>query len=165
VAGRLLIPDRIRVDTAHIIALLSDQPVISNIFYAVRLKNESQERLKALCLWFSTTWGILTVLASREETQGAFVGLKQSQWRLLPVLDLDKFANEQITELAAVFDKFKDKQLSRIPEQFGSSGKVDALRIELDTAFLSAIGIEVKEDDLLLLYHEIGASLRQWIGD
>ena len=45
------------------------------------------------------------------------------------------------------------------------AGKVDDLRIELDTAFLSAIGIEVKEDDLLLLYHEIGSSLRQWIGD
>jgi hypothetical protein len=165
VAGYLLVPDRIWVETAHVVALLSDQPVISNIFYAVRLKNESQERLKALCLWFSTTWGILTVLASREETRGAFIRLKQSQWRLLPVLDIDKLANEQITELAAVFDKFKGKQLSRIPEQFGSSGKVDDLRIELDTAFLSAIGIQVAADDLLLLYHEIGSSLRQWIGD
>ena len=150
---------------AHVISLLSDEQVISNIFYAVRLKNESQERLKALCLWFSTTGGILTVLASREETRGAFVGLKQSQWRLLPVLNIDKLMKKQITSLAAVFDKFQDKQLSRIPEQFGSSGKVDDLRIELDTAFLSAIGIDVKVDDLLLLYHEIGSSLRQWIGD
>ena len=165
VAGDLLVPDRIRVDTAHVISLLSDERVISNIFYAVRLKNESQERLKALCLWFSTTWGILTVLASREETQGAFVSLKQSQWRLLPVLNIDELTKKQITSLAAVFDRFKDKQLSRIPEQYGSSGKVDDLRIELDTAFLSAVGIKVKEDDLLLLYHEIGSSLRQWIGD
>jgi hypothetical protein len=95
--------------------LLSDQPTISNIFYAVRLKNESLERPKALCLWFSTTWGILTVLASREETQGAFIRLKKSQWGLLPVLDIDKLANEQIAKLATVFDKFHDKQLSMIP--------------------------------------------------
>jgi hypothetical protein len=165
VAGYLLVPDRIRVDTAHVISLLSDERVISNIFYAVRLKNESQERLKALCLWFSTTWGILTVLASREETQGAFVGLKQSQWRLLPILNIDKLTKKQITSLAAVFDKFQDKQLSRIPEQYGAYGKIDDLRTELDTAFLSAIGIQVAADDLLLLYHEIGSSLRQWIGD
>ena len=164
VAGYLLVPDRIRVDTAHVISLLSDERVISNIFYAVRLKNENQERIKTLCLWFSTTWGILTVLASREETQGAFVGLKQSQWRLLPVLNIDKLTKKQITKLATVFDKFKDKQLSRIPEQYGASGKVDDLRIELDTTFLNTIGIEVKVDDLLLLYHEIGSSLRQWIG-
>jgi hypothetical protein len=37
---------------------------------------------------------------------------------------------------------------------------VDDLRIELDTAFLSTIGIEVKMDDLLLLYHEIEYSLK-----
>jgi hypothetical protein len=165
VAGYLLVPNRIRVDTAHVISLLSHDRLISNIFYVVRLKNESQERLKALCLWFSTTWGILTVLASREETQAAFISLNQSHWRLLPVLDIDKLTKKKITGLATVFDRFKDKQLSRIPEQYGSSGKVDHLRIELDTAFLSAIGIEVKEDDLLLLYHEIGSSLRQWIGD
>jgi hypothetical protein len=165
VAGCLLVPDRIRVDTAHVISLLSDERVISNIFYAVRLKNESHEKIKALCLWFSTTWGILTVLASREETQGAFIRLKQSQWRLLPVLDIDKLTEDQIAKLGCVFDKFQDKQLSRIPEQYGATGKVDDLRIELDTAFLSAIGIDVKDDDLLLLYHEIGSALKQWIGD
>jgi hypothetical protein len=121
--------------------------------------------LKALCLWFSTSWGLLTVLASREETEGAFVSIKQSQWRLLPVLSIDKLTRKQITKLASVFDEFKDKLLSRIPEQFGSGGKVDDLRIELDTAFLGVIGITVEKDDLLLLYHEIGSSLKQWIGD
>jgi hypothetical protein len=165
VAGYLLIPDRVWVETAHVVSLLSDEPVISNIFYAVKLKNENTDRLKTLCLWFSTTWGILTVLASREETRGAFIRLKQSQWRLLPVLDIDKLTKKQITKLAEVFDDFKDKHLSRIPEQFGSDGKIDNLRIELDTDFLSAIGITVKKDDLLLLYHEIGSSLKQWIGD
>lgn len=165
VAGLLLIPDRIRIDTAHVVSLLSDTKVISNMFYAVNLKEENIERLKALCLWFSTSWGLLTVLASREETEGAFVSIKQSQWRLLPVLSIDKLTRKQITKLASVFDEFKDKLLSRIPEQFGSGGKVDDLRIELDTAFLGVIGITVEKDDLLLLYHEIGSSLKQWIGD
>jgi hypothetical protein len=165
VAGYLLIPDRIWVDTAHVISLLSDERVISNIFYAIRLKNESKDRPKALCLWFSSTWGILTVLASREETRGAFIRLKQSQWRLLPVLDIDKLTEDQIAKLGCVFDKFQDKQLSRIPEQYGANGKVDDLRIELDTAFLRAIGIDVNVDDLLLLYNEIGSALKQWIGD
>src|SRR5208283_5070240 len=45
VSAYLLIPDRIWVETAHVISLLSDERVISNIFYAVRLKNESQDRL------------------------------------------------------------------------------------------------------------------------
>jgi hypothetical protein len=165
VGGYLLVPDRIWVDTAHVISLLSDEQVISNIFYAIKIKDENPEKLRALCLWFNSTWGILTVLASREETRGAFVGVKQSQWRLLPVLDINKLSKKQINKLSFVFEEFKSKQLSRIPEQFGSDGKVDDLRIELDTAFLGGIGITVEKDDLLLLYHEIGSSLKQWIGD
>lgn len=164
-AGNLLVPNRIRVDTAHVVSLLSSEPVISNIFYVVRLKNQTQDKMKTLCLWLNTTWGILTVLASREETQGGFISLNQSHWRLLPVLNIDKLTKKQIARLAAIFDTFKNVQLSRIPEQYGSSGEVDKLRLELDSAFLDAIGIKVKADDLLLLYHEIGSSLRQWIGD
>jgi hypothetical protein len=80
-------------------------------------------------------------------------------------LDIDKLTEDQIAKLGCVFDKFQDKQLSRIPVQYGANGKVDDLRIELDTAFLSAIGIDVKDVDLLLLYHEIGSALKQWIGD
>jgi hypothetical protein len=165
IAAHLLVPNRIRVDTAHVVSLLSDERIIANIFYAVRVKSESQEKLKTLCLWFTTTWGILTVLASREETQGAFISLNQSHWRMLPVLDIDKLTKKEITDLAAVFDMFKDKQPSRIPDQFGSEGKIDDFRIELDTAFLNALGIAVEKEDLLLLYHEIGSSLKQWIGD
>jgi hypothetical protein len=84
---------------------------------------------------------------------------------MLPVLDIDKLTKKEITDLAAVFDMFKDKQPSRIPDQFGSEGKIDDFRIELDTAFLNALGIAVEKEDLLLLYHEIGSSLKQWIGD
>jgi hypothetical protein len=84
---------------------------------------------------------------------------------LLPVLDIDKLNGDQIAKLCCVYDKIQDKQLSRIPEQYGATGKVDDLRIELDTAFLTAVGIDVNDGDLLLLYHEIGSALKQWIGD
>lgn len=164
IAGNLIVPDRIRVDTAHVISMYSPERLISNIFYAVRLKSEKENRLKALCLWFNTTWGILTVLSSREETHGGFIRLKMSQWRLLPVLDIDRLSEDKIKALAAVFDKFKNKELARIPDQYGLHGEFDKLRIELDCAFLDAIGIHAKESALTSLYSDIGASLGQWMG-
>jgi hypothetical protein len=91
-AGTLLVPDRIWVETAHVTSMLSTEPVLSNIFYSVRLKDENLNRMKAVCLWLNTTWGILTILASREETRGGFIRLKMSQWRLLPVLDIDSLS-------------------------------------------------------------------------
>jgi hypothetical protein len=164
-AGTLLVPDRIWVETAHVISMISDQKLISNIFYAVRLKNETPDRLKALCLWLNTSWGILTVLSSREETRGAFVSLKMSQWRLLPVLDIDSLSKTQIKALAALFDEFKDVELSRIPQQYGSDGIVDKLRLQLDKKFLKILDINVTDSDLLALYGQIGSSLAQWVGD
>jgi len=104
------------VNTAHVVSLFSDVPVNSNIFYVVRLKDENKQRLKALCLWLNTTWGILTVLGSREETHGGFVGLKMSQWRLLPVLDIDSLSQDKVKALATAFDEFKDKEPARIPD-------------------------------------------------
>jgi len=163
-ASRLLVPDRIRVNTAHVVSLFSDVPVISNIFYAVRLKSESVERLKALCLWLNTTWGILTILGSREETHGGFVRIKMSQWRLLPVLDIDSLSQDKIKALVGVFDEFKDKEPARIPDQYGLHAEFDKIRINLDLAFLKALGIEAKAENLTSLYHEIGAALGQWMG-
>jgi len=163
-AGCLLLPNRIRVNTAHIISLFANKPIISNIFYAIRLKKETVQRLKALCLWLNTTWGILTILGSREETHGGFISLNQSHWRLLPVLDIDSLSQDKIKALAAVFDKFKDKEPARIPDQYGLHGELDKIRINLDIAFLKALGIEAKEENLTSLYHEIAAALGQWMG-
>jgi hypothetical protein len=163
-AGRLLVPNRIRVDTAHVLSLFSDVPTISNIFYVLRLKKENQNRLKSICLWLNTTWGILTILGSREETHGGFISLNQSHWRLLPVLDIDSLSQSKVKALAAVFDEFKDKEPARIPDQYGLHGEFDKIRIDLDLAFLKALGIEAKEKNLSSLYHEIAGALGQWMG-
>jgi hypothetical protein len=162
-AGKLLVPDRIWMETAHVTAMLSSEPVLSNLFYSARLKKESLDRMKAVCLWLNTTWGILTTLASREETRGGFVSLKMSQWRLLPVLDIDTLSQDKITALASIFDNFQRKDLGRIPEQYGGGGR--QLRTQLDLAFLKVMGIEAKESDLFALYDDISSSLRQWLGE
>jgi len=164
-AGRLLVPDRIRVSTAHIILMMSDKPTLSNIFYALRLNDEDSDKLKALCLWLNTSWGILTVLASREETEGGWVSLKMSQWRLLPVLNIEELPKDNLESLAEVYEKFKDADMGRIPEQYGLKGGTNKLRVALDLSFLKVMGMNVTECDLLSFHREIASSLRQWLGE
>lgn len=163
-AGTLLLPDRIRLTTAHILSMISDEPILSNIFYTIKLRGETKNKLKALCTYINTSWGILSVLANREETEGAWIRLKMSQWRLLPVLDISELSKSKINKLAKLFDKFSNKELKRIPEQYGTRGEIDILRIQLDLEFLKALGISGKENDLIPLYEDIGSSLKQWIG-
>jgi hypothetical protein len=164
-SGILMVPDRIWIPTAHVIALISDTKTIANIFYSVRLKDESNERYKAMCLWLNTTWGIITILANRQDTRGGFIRTKMSQWRMLPVPDLNQLSRSRIKALAAVFDKFKNVKLTRIPLQYKQRACPDETRYAIDQAFLSVFGVDVNHDDLLQLYTPLGQGIEQWVGE
>ena len=77
---------------------------------------------------------------------------------------MHSLGSKKLRQLADLFDEFKDVRLSRIPEQYGSRGKVDERRFELDRSFLRIMGMEPQESELRGLYAEIAQSLVQWIG-
>jgi type I restriction-modification system DNA methylase subunit len=161
----LLNPDRIWVDTAHVIALCSTEPVISNIFYTIRLKNSRDiNRLKALCLWLNTTWGILSILANRSETRGRWINLKMTHWRLQPVLNVMELDEEKIKRLAAIFDKYCRSDLPRLPKQFNPDN-VNPIRKGIDEEFLEVLGVKFADEDLNSLYRLIYQNLSMWIGE
>ncbi len=167
-AGRVLVPDRIRWDTAHVVALYSPTPLLANMFYAVRLRGgESAE--KALVYWLNTTWGMLTVLAHRSETEGAWSNIKLWQWRLLPVLDVTRLDTGVLEKLASLLDKHGTTAMRRIPCQFsGDPSRVDRARLEIDLDFLRTLfpGVNIGEARraLLQLYGRMERALKIWLG-
>jgi len=170
-ATRILVPDRIRWDTAHVVALYCVEPVISNIFYAVNLRVNNDIRIlaeKALVLWLNTTWGILTVLFNRQETEGGWTSLKMVQWKLLPVLDITRLEPSTLERLANVFNKYSEKVPTRIPQQFNPKNP-DPVRLGMDMDFLKALDPGLDEarvkGALLDLYRHVHDALTMWIGD
>jgi type I restriction-modification system DNA methylase subunit len=164
-SSTLLVPDRIRVDTAHVIAMCSTEPVLSNIFYALKLKSYGDIRmLKALCLWLNTTWGIISILANRSETEGAWIRLKMTHWKLQPVLNVTRLDEDRIVKLAAIFDKYCKRDLRRLPMQFDPSN-IDSIRKGIDREFLEALNIKFKDEDLEDLYKLVHQNLSAWIGE
>ena len=163
-SGYLIIPDRIRFNTTHVIAMLSDIPTLSNVFYTLKIRDENETFLKIICLWLNTTWGILLVIADRQETEGAWIRVKMTQWRLVSILDVFNLREETLNNLVNIFEEFRNVDLGRIPEQYDRNSDTYRLRLELDKSFLEAFEIEVNEDDLEELYREIHFSLKQWIG-
>jgi hypothetical protein len=161
----LLVPDRIWVDTTHITAMYCDEPVLSNIFYAVRLKSNevNVRKLKTLCLWLNTTWGILSILANRSETRGRWINLKMTHWKLLPVLDVMNINEETLSCLTTVFNRYCRSGLRRLPEQYNPKN-IDKARLGIDVEFLKCLGVDVEEEKIRMLYGRIYESLRQWIG-
>ena len=158
-ASNLLIPERFRLNTAHIISLFLEKMTLANMFYAIRLKNDEEENYKCFCLWFNTTWGILSILADRQETMGAWINIKMTQWKLVKVLNIDELSDSTKQSLVEIFNKFKDIDLGRIPEQYNYENDNYKQRLELDKSFLEAMNIEVNIKDLHSLYREMYSSL------
>ncbi|MEM2803756.1 MAG: hypothetical protein QXJ05_06165, partial [Nitrososphaerota archaeon] len=132
-AGRILLPDRIRLNTAHVISLFSETPLLSNVFYAVKLKKPGVEAEKALVYWLNTTWGLLSVVASREETEGLWMSLKMAQWRMLPILDVSSLDDDVLTRLSNAFNEMCQIKPRRIFEQFSQDPeRVDPARLRMD---------------------------------
>jgi len=162
-ANNLLLPERVRFNTAHALSLYLDTKTLGNMFYSIKLKDESEKKIKALCLWFNTTFGMLSIIADRQETEGAWINIKMTQWKLIPVLNVNELDEEILDHLAIVFEKFKDLDFGRIPEQYNKEKSCYNLRLDLDKLFLNALQIDVDKEDLMSLYQEIHSAFQQWI--
>jgi hypothetical protein len=169
-SGRVLLPSRVWLGTARALALYSARPTLSNMFYALRLKPGGgvvEHAEKALVLWLNTTWGLLAVLAGREETRGPWIQLKTAHWRLLRVLDVTALDGGRLRRLAEAFDKHARTPLERIPRQFNPDNP-DPARLSIDRDFVKALDPtledEAVERGLRELYKRVDTALKLWIG-
>ena len=151
-------------------ALYSETPVLSNLFYAVRLRvDENIRKLaeKALVLWLNSIWGLLTLLINREETRGLFTSLQMSQWKILPVLNVRELNEGTVRCLVNAFDKYANADFGRLTEQFerGTRMEMDVDVIKcLSTSSISADKEGTLRSELKELYARFGIALRQVLG-
>ena len=83
-AGRVLIAERLRLDTARVVAMRSETKVLSNVWWEVQIEGNPSE--KALVVWLNSSLGLLTILAERTSTEGAWGAMKKADLEDLPVL-------------------------------------------------------------------------------
>jgi hypothetical protein len=140
------------------------------MFYALRLKPGGyvvEHAEKALVLWLNTTWGLLTVLAGREETRGPWIQLKMAHWGLLRVLDVTALDGGRLRRLAEAFDRHAKTPLERTPRQFNLDNP-DPARLSIDRDFVKALDPtledEAVERGLRELYKRVDTALKLWIG-
>ena len=160
---RFFLPNRIRWNTHHAIALRSTEPAISNVYFMVKT-NLTEEQEKALTLWLNSFWGILTVFAFMEITEEAFTRLNIAQWRVLPVLNVRELNEDAVKCLANAFDKYANANFGRLTEQFGRGTRmemdVDVIKC-LSTSPISANEEGTLRSELKELYEQFSAALRQ----
>ena len=112
-SGRLLIAERLRLDTTRVVAMWSEARVLSNVWWPIRAEDVAIE--KALAAWFNSSLGVLTILAHRTSTEGGWVALKKADLEELPVLDLRRLSPAQLHGLSDLFDQLADAEFERLP--------------------------------------------------
>ena len=86
---------------------------------------------------------------------------------LMPVLDVTSLDSNTLRRLAEVFDKYAERALRRIPEQFDPSNP-DPIRLGMDRDFIKAVNPSADdkalEMGLMELYRHVDTVFRLWIG-
>jgi hypothetical protein len=137
-AGRLLIAERLRLNTQSIMALRVPKPVLSNVWWPFTFKKKlaSAGREKALLIWLNSTLGVLMMLMDREETEGAWVKFKKPILANLMVPDFRTLAREGIARLSSAFDELSSEPL--LP--FAAMDQ-DRTRARIDSAISRALSL------------------------
>ncbi len=112
-AGRLLVAERLRLNTARVVAMWSEARALSNVWWPIRIEDVSFE--KGLAVWLNSSLGLLTILAQRTSTEGGWVAIKKADLEEVPVLDLRRLSESQLQGLANLFDSLAEDEFERLP--------------------------------------------------
>ncbi len=135
-ACRLLIAERLRLNTQKLPAILVSEPVLSNVWWPLKLRHTKSGFQKGLVLWLNSSLGILILLYNREETEGAWVKFKKASLLRLPVFDFGTLPRKKLDRLASVFDSLSE-------EPFLSLADIadDPVRVKIDALFSEILGL------------------------
>ena len=112
-SSRLLVSERLRLDTARVVAMRSDTRVLSNVWWPVRVEDEATE--KAIAVWLNSSLGLLTILAQRTSTEGGWVAMKKVDLEELPVVDVRQLSPTQLQAMSNLFDEMEEAEFERLP--------------------------------------------------
>jgi hypothetical protein len=112
------------------------EPALSNVWWPLRLKKEDEQAEKVIALWLNSTLGLLTSIAHRIPTEGAWVQFKKPTIEALPVLDVSALSRDQIGQLAGVYDTIVTNEFDTIINMAN-----DPVRSDIDHSFSQILSL------------------------
>jgi hypothetical protein len=135
-SGRVLIAEKVRLNTQSAMAGLCETAVLSNVWWPYSINGGDVRQEKALVMWLNSSLGLLMLLAVREETEGAWINFKKPTLEHLPVLDVTSLALSTLESLASAFDEVATQTLLPLPRI-----NEDAARAAIDSAIATALDL------------------------
>lgn len=132
-SGKLLIPERLRLNTTRLLGVRTLKPVLSNVWWSAHFNRDlnADPIEKALALWLNSTLGLLILLVHREETEGAWIDIKKPILEKLPIPDIGRLSSQQFEQLVSTYDNLSKQPLLTLPQM-----DHDPVRAEIDNCIV-----------------------------
>lgn len=149
-AGKIMVTARLRLNTYRVAAVRLPEIALGSGWWPLRLSNEVDEAgEKAIVLWLNSTLGLVGLLATRVDTEGAWTQFKKPSLGQMRVLDPRALTGEQLGLLAAAYDDMAEENFGRFPAM-----ATDPLRNHVDSAIAGVLGLQSLETLRALLGQE-----------
>lgn len=139
-AGRLLIAERLRLNTARVVSVRCRRHVLSNTWWPIAITDRervnAEEIEKILALWLNSSLGILSLVAARVDTEGAWVDLKKPILGAVPVMNPTALTARQRRRIVRAYEDLSGSILRPLPQM-----DEDDVRLQIDAAITGALDI------------------------
>jgi hypothetical protein len=137
-AGRVMIAEKMRLNTQRIVATRLDQEALSNVWWPCKLKTSERtiDKEKALTLWLNSTLGLTLMLSNRIPTEGPWAQFKKPTLERMPVLNVNGLDEEVLTRMARVYDAICNEDLQPL-----STLASDEIRQQIDRCISDCLSL------------------------
>lgn len=137
-ASRILIAERMRLNTQRVCTTRISRKVLSNVWWTVSFRHQcrTSDDEKIFCLWMNSTLGLLILLANRQETEGSWVDFKKPTLLQMPILDMTSLTERKRQLIVSVFDTLENQEIHPLPYLHE-----DDSRIAIDRCFAQVLGL------------------------
>jgi hypothetical protein len=142
-AGRLMLAERMRLGTLRVTSVRLDQRALSNTWWPIAISDEhgiaADDIECVLSMWFNSTFGVISLIAARVETEGPWMKFKKPILENLRVIDPLSLSARARRVLLDAYGWLSRKTFQPLPEING-----DGVREQIDAVIARAL--QLRED-------------------
>ena len=138
--SRLLLPTHLRLNTARVVTVRLDSPVVSSLWVPCNISSPGDDlpmREKALCVFLNSSIGVLALLGDRTNKIPARPNLSLDDLRKLIVPDFAALGEDVTRRLSAAYDVQAEQTMLPLPQM-----DADPVRRDLDDVVCTALGLD-----------------------
>ena len=135
--SRLLLPQRLRLNTARVAAVVVDEPAVGSRWEPCRPHDQDASTIESLGIYLNSSIGMLALFGGRDNRIPSYPSFSIDSLRKVPVPDFATVGRDARDSLSTGFKRFRDDALLSFPQM-----NDDPVRKQIDDAVTHALDLD-----------------------